>query len=277
MIGERERADVASPSALNTVPHPRVSATPGSSLRAWVRLAAAAILTLIYALRPLVTAALTLGRREAVVRSGTRTFHGLSRWLLRIMGVRVTIEGTPPAAPAVLCPNHISYLDILVLASVADTVFVSRGDIAGWPGIGPLSRLGGTVYIDRSRKRDTARAGDEVGAWLDRGFRTVVFLEGGAGTGEAVGTFRSSLLEPACARGTPCAAVTLRFSLPDDPGATVAQHVSWADDTPFGGHVLRLLRLRRIDVRVTIHPPRTGTDRKALAAALEADCRSALE
>ncbi|MCE9638140.1 MAG: 1-acyl-sn-glycerol-3-phosphate acyltransferase [Planctomycetes bacterium] len=224
---------------------------------------------------------MTLGRREAVVRSGTRAFHGLARVLCPVFGLRVTLTGSVPAGPVLLCPNHLSYIDVLVLASVADAVFVSRGDVARWPGIGPLSRLGGTVYIDRSRKRDAARAGSEAGDWLDRGFRVVVFLEGRAGTGETVLPFRSSLLEPACVRGLRCAAVSLAYSLPsetlgDGPDApSVAREVAWADETPFGAHVLRLLGLKRIDVRVTIHPPRVGGDRKVLAAALERDCRSA--
>jgi hypothetical protein len=56
----------------------------------------------------------------------------------------------------------------------------------------------------------------------------------------------------------------------------VARDVAWADETPFVRHALRFLGLPRVDVRVTVHPSRTNPDRKALAAALEADCRSAL-
>lgn len=266
---------------VSNVPHETPPAYPdvrGGRLRALVRLALCLVLTGVYALRPLAAAVLTGGDRDARVRSGARALTALSRVLRRVLGVRVTVEGAPPPpGPCLLCPNHVSYLDVLVLASVTDAVFVSRGDVAGWPGIGALARLGGTVFIDRSRRRDAARAGDAVGVLLDRGFRAVVFLEGRAGTGDEVLPFRSSLLAPACARpGVPCIAATLRYGVPDDPGATVARTVAWADDTPFGAHVRRLLRLRRIDVRVTFHTPRRGTDRKALAAALESDCRTAL-
>ena len=266
---------------LHNVPHEPGCASPvarGGRLRASYRLAVCLVLTPIYALRPLATAVLTGGNRAAVARSGARTFSALCRVLGPVLGVRVEVEGdAPPPGPCVLCPNHVSYLDVLVLASVADAVFVSRGDVAGWPGIGPLARLGGTVFIDRARKRDAARAADEVGVALDRRLRAVMFLEGRATVGDAVLAFRSSLLEPACARpGVPCVAATLRYDLPDDPGSTVAGTVAWADETPFAKHVMRVLRLRTIAVRVTFHAPRTGTDRKALAAALEADCRRGL-
>jgi 1-acyl-sn-glycerol-3-phosphate acyltransferase len=197
--------------------------------------------------------------------------------LAPVLGVRIDAGGPAiPPGPCLVCPNHVSYLDILVLAWTADAVFVSRGDVAGWPGIGPLSKLGGTVFIDRSRKRDAARAAETIGAWLDRGFRVVVFLEGRNGTGGDVLTFRSSLLEPACARGVPCVPVAIRYTLPADTGATVARSVAWVDDTPFAKHAFRLAALPRIDVTVRAGAPRSGADRKALAAALEGDVRALL-
>jgi 1-acyl-sn-glycerol-3-phosphate acyltransferase len=156
-------------------------------------------------------------------------------------------------------------------------LFVSRGDVAHWPVVGALARLGGTIFLDRSRRRDAARAGDDVGVWLDRGFRVVVFLEGRAGPGGDVLPFRSSLLEPAVRRGVPCVGASIAYALPDDPGADVTQEVGWSDDAPFGAHVLRLLRRRRITAHVAFHAPRTGDDRKALAAALEEDVRRGLE
>jgi 1-acyl-sn-glycerol-3-phosphate acyltransferase len=190
----------------------------------------------------------------------------------------VRVEGEVPAGPLLLCPNHLTYLDILVVASVAGPVFVSMADLIGWPLLGPLSRLGGTVYLDRARKRDAARAAEQVGAYLDRGLRVAAFLEGGAGDGSRVLRFRPPLLEPACRRGVPCAAVSIRYTLPADAGgdAAVATHVAWADDTPIAAHAMRFLRIRRTEVRVVVHRPRTGPDRKALAAALEADVARAL-
>lgn len=268
---------------MGTLPQPAGSASPPadgprrSRGRALGRIAASAGLTAAFALRPLATAILTLGSRVRVVRSGTRAFHGLCRRLAGVLGLRIGLAGPAvPPGPCLVCPNHVSYLDILVLAWTADAVFVSRGDVAGWPGIGPLAKLGGTVFLDRSRKRDAARAADTIGEWLDRGFRVVVFLEGRNGTGDAVLPFRSPLLEPACARGVPCVPVAMRYALPRDPGATVARDVAWVDDTPFGTHAFRLAGLRGPDVSVRVGAPRTGSDRKALAAALEADVRAML-
>lgn len=248
----------------------------GGAIRAWPRLAASLAAGALYALRPAAVACVTLGDRVAVARSGVRTHRALARTLARILSLRIEAAGSLPDGPCVVCANHLSSLDIPVLASLTGGLFVSRADVAGWPFVGLLVRLGGTVFLDRSRRSDVVRAAAEVGGWLDRGFRVVLFPEGRATDGSAVLPFRPSILEAAARRGTPCVAATLVYSLPDDPGATVARDVSWAGDDSFASHALRFLRLRRIAARVTFHPPRTGADRKALAAALEADCRSGL-
>lgn len=262
---------------MHTLSHGDGHGASGGRLRAWAKLAASLPLVALLVLRPLAVAAATAGDRIATTRSGSRTLRAIARALAPILGLRVTVRGPLPGpGPCMICPNHVSYLDVLVLASVSDAVFVSRGDVAGWPVVGFLVRLGGTIFVDRSRKRDAARAADDVGAWLDRGLRVVVFLEGRVAPGDAVLPFRPSLLEPAATRGTPCHGATIRYSLPSDPGATVARDVSWHDETPFTSHVFGVLRLRRIDVDLTFHAPRTGDDRKALAAALESDCRGGL-
>lgn len=222
-----------------------------------------------------ILAAMRLIEAATATRIATRAFHRVCRRLPETFGVRTTVSGGPlPPGPCVLCPNHVSYMDILLVARAADVVFVSRGDLAGWPGIGFLARLAGTVFLDRSRRRDAARAADGIGEWLDRGFRVCVFLEGRNGDGADVLPFRSSLLAPACARGVPCVPVGIRYDTARSPGAVVARDVAWADDTPFGTHAMRLLGLDGADAHVAVGAPRTGPDRKALAAALEDDVRA---
>ncbi|MCG3135014.1 MAG: hypothetical protein HMLKMBBP_02507 [Planctomycetes bacterium] len=208
-----------------------------------------------------------------MVRSGSRSFHALSKRLCPLLGLRVSVAGSLPPGPVLVTPNHMSYLDVLVLASAGDSVFVSRADVANWPGIGPLSRLGGTIFVERERRRDAPRAAEEMGASLDRAFRVVVFPEGRAGDGADVQPFRSPLLESACRRGVSCVPVAIRY---DVPGGDAARDVAWADDTPFGSHAWRLLGIRAVHASVRIGPPRTGGDRKAMARQLESDCRALL-
>ena len=251
--------------------------TPRSRLRATVRAALAAIVTLPFALRPLVVGAFTLGSRKHMTRSGSRAFHAVAPILCHIVGLRVRSSGDLPGLATLVAPNHLSYLDVLVLATVYDSVFVSRADVRGWPGIGILSRLGGTIYVDRAKKRDAVRTGDDVGNALLSGLRVTVFLEGRAGDGSELLPFRSSLLAPACAAAVPCVAASLTYDVSSTSGGTVARDVAWTDEKPFMAHVMNLLSLPSIDAHVRFGPVRVGTDRKALASTLADDCRRGAE
>src|SRR4051812_14764655 len=53
------------------------------------------------------------------------------RWGQRfssLLGVELTVHGTPPAAGMLAC-NHLSYLDIVVLASTRPQVFLSKAEV----------------------------------------------------------------------------------------------------------------------------------------------------
>ncbi len=199
-----------------------------------------------------------------------------ARWLCWAFRLRVRVTGSVPDGPVVFTPNHLGYIDIPVLGALRPGFFVSRADVRHWPLLGPLSRLGGTLYIERDRRRDTHRIAESVEALLREGRALFVFLEGRAGPGDHVQPFHSSLLRAAVATGTPCVPIALRYRLPDAPDADVGTVVAWHDASPFLRHAWRLACQRRIEVDVQVLPPRTGDDRKSLAAALGNDVRKAL-
>ncbi len=240
------------------------------------RIALAALISL--GIAPL--AVLAMCSRLLGAALATRSLGAVTRlWCRAVaagLGVRLRVRGPAPPRPALLAPNHVSYVDVLAVGSVAGCAFVSRADVAGWPGIGWLARLGGTVFLERARRRDTHRATDDVRRVLASGGRLVVFLEGRAGPGDRVGPFHSSFLEAAVQTGTACVPVAVSYRLPRRPDLDTRQVVAWHDASLFVAHAWRLLRAGPIEADVHVGTPRTGTDRKELAAALEADVAALL-
>src|SRR5256885_13077216 len=53
--------------------------------------------------------------------------------------------------------NHISWLDIPVLHAARHSRFISKSDVKGWPLIGTLATAAGTLYIERTSRRDARR------------------------------------------------------------------------------------------------------------------------
>jgi 1-acyl-sn-glycerol-3-phosphate acyltransferase len=199
-----------------------------------------------------------------------RMFRILSSGTAWILGVRIRTIGSLPAAPYLLVSNHLSYLDIVVFSSVLPARFVAKREVRGWPLIGPLSWLLGTIFIDREQKRDALRVLDQLDGALQGSDGALVFPEATSSDGAAVLPFRPALLEWAAVRRFPVHAASLSYQA--GPGAPpVAQSVCWWGDMPFGQHFLGLARLDQVEATIRFLPePITDSDRKCLAMRLHA-------
>ena len=195
-------------------------------------------------------------------------FRAWSRGVLRVLGVRRSVSGTPPEGAFLLVSNHLSYLDVPLLASELGAVFVSKSEVADWPVAGRLSRSIGTIFVERGRKRQIPRVNASIAGALGEGRGVVVFPEGTSSKGEAVARFRTSLLAPAAEGGWRVHTATVHYATRDpDPPASLA--VCWWGDMGFLAHLRELLGLRLVEARVTFGAePVRERDRKLLAEKL---------
>ncbi len=66
------------------------------------------------------------------------------RWIVRAAGVRVRVTGAAaPAGGLLLVANHVSWLDIPLLAVVRPARMLAKSEIRRWPVAGPLAARGG--------------------------------------------------------------------------------------------------------------------------------------
>jgi 1-acyl-sn-glycerol-3-phosphate acyltransferase len=205
-------------------------------------------------------------RRDPAGRA--RWLARLTRRMLRVMHVSVRSVGAPPAGGVLLTPNHLGYLDVLVLAATHPVVFVAKSEVRAWPVFGWMAAAGGTRFIERGRPRDVARIGAEIGTALARGTGVVVFLEGTSTDGRQVAPFHASLLGSAVKDGWAVAPVALGYRV--EPGHSVEQEVAWWGDMTLTPHLWNLLTLGHIEATVAWGRVESAadTDRKALAARL---------
>jgi lyso-ornithine lipid O-acyltransferase len=89
--------------------------------------------------------------------------HLYHRALCRICGFDVTQVGRlPDAGPCLIVSNHVSWIDIIALSSLAPMSFVAKREVGTWPVFGWLAKLQRTVFIDRERRHSTAQSRDEL-------------------------------------------------------------------------------------------------------------------
>ncbi|MFF4172417.1 lysophospholipid acyltransferase family protein [Streptomyces sp. NPDC001744] len=240
----------------------RVGRRPGTAtagpLRALARLAAGAGTVLLGVLLAPGTAPLPSATRLALVRCWART-------VVRAFGVRARYTGNPaPAGPLLVVANHVSWLDVPLLAAVLPGRAVAKAEVRHWPVLGTLAALGGTLFVERDRLRalpGTVRA--VTGALADGG-RVVVFPEGSTWCGRAGGRFRPAVFQAALDAG--CAVQPVRIAYRPTEGA------AYVGDDPLGASLWRVVTTRRLTAEVHAADPLPGgryPDRRALAAAAE--------
>ena len=191
-----------------------------------------------------------------------------SRRALRIFKFTAQVAGPVPSG-GLLVSNHLSYLDVPVMASLTPAVFVAKHEIKSWPVIGWLARLAGTLFIDRGRRMDVAPVNAAVQTALEGGALVVVFPEGTSSNGRTVLPFKSSLLEPATRQIHSLTISLIQYELDDgDAGNDVCY---WSDVT-FFEHLLNLMSKRtfRASVRFAAIPS-IETSRKELAQQLHSE------
>ncbi len=198
-----------------------------------------------------------------------RMQHGIFRWwsrrFLRLLNVEVEIIGDVPGHGALLVSNHLSYVDIPLIAHVLPPRFVAKAELRSWPLVGWCCRGVETIFVDRASRLDTSRVAAEIRAGLERGDNVVLFPEGTSGPGHDLMPFRPSLLAPPAAADLPVHYSALKYeTAPDQPPAFMA--ISWWGDMPFAPHAKQLLMLDSF--RAKIHfgdSPVHHSDRKVLA------------
>jgi lyso-ornithine lipid O-acyltransferase len=218
-----------------------------------------------------------------------RPLHGLNRpWTpyitqavcraaFPIMGLRITVTGTPMTEKGAVVANHSSWLDIFALNAVQRVYFVSKSEVERWPLIGWLARATGTVFIAR-KGSEAKRQQALFEARLRAGHKLLFFPEGTSTDAIRVLPFKSTLFAAFFTHGLDhilhIQPVTVIYHAPkgQDP-----RYYGWWGNMDFAPHLLHTLStLRQGRVEVIFHPP-VAVDafagRKALAAHCEAVIR----
>lgn len=210
----------------------------------------------------------------------------------RMAGITVRQEGAPLNASEVggylLVSNHVSYFDVAALAPIHPMAFVAKSEVAGWPVIGWLAGLAGTLFVDRKSRIASARDKRAIRARLDRGEAIVLFPEGTSSDGQRVLPFKSALLgavdagEGEGARDIWVQPVSLTYK--SSWGMALNRRsrpaYAWYGDMDFLPHKWGAYVQGPLEVVVRFHPPvrrSAFATRKDLSAWCETVIRAGLE
>ena len=207
------------------------------------------------------------------------------RLICRAFALEVEVTGIPVQdARTIYVGNHISYLDIPVIAGILPASFVAKAEVASWPVFGFLAKLQQTAFINRSRKA-VAHEKTALSALLAKGKSLIIFPEGTSSDGRTVLPFRSSLFGLALDDPIRPTIQTFTLELVSVNGHPVTSQedrdlYAWHGDMTLMPHFWSFAKSHGAKVRLHFHPPlqvQQVNDRKELASLCHKQVASILE
>jgi 1-acyl-sn-glycerol-3-phosphate acyltransferase len=223
-------------------------------------------------------------------RRRDKTVQGWSRWLMASVGVQVRLNAKLRPGDldrdtygCMIVANHVSWLDIFVINSVAPSCFIAKDDIASWPLVGTLVGSVGTLFLERGKRHAVHNMIKQVEQALKDGRRIAVFPEGTTSDGRHLLPFHANLIEAAVQAKSTVVPIGLRYF--DERGTLLSGEqgvVFFAGDITFVQSVIRIVQAPGVIAEVVALPDSTAIgeplvkQRHALASAARLQISQAL-
>ncbi len=164
-----------------------------------------------------------------------------------------------------LMSNHVSWLDIFAIDSLAPASFAAKSEIASWPLAGTLVGRAGTVFIERGRRHAVHGVILRMGEKMQAGLRAAVFPEGTTSDGRRLLPFHGNLVQAALNAGAPMVPIGIRYMDPDGEPSHAAIFIG---DTTFLQSLWAITGHPKVIVEVHVLPailPAPGLKRQHVA------------
>lgn len=151
-------------------------------------------------------------------------------------GVQVVQVERVPQTHGLWVSNHVSWLDIPVVGSVAPVFFLSKAEIGEWFIFGRLAKAGGTLFIKRG-SGDANEVSNQIADFLQQGSSVVFFPEATTTDGKQIKKIYGKLLKASIDTGLPICPMVIAY---------VDKDGKLSDDAAYCGNRTMADSLRRV-------------------------------
>jgi 1-acyl-sn-glycerol-3-phosphate acyltransferase len=208
---------------------------------------------------------------------------GFSKFLLYVAGIKFETENNDVDLNDknyLIVSNHLSYIDILIIASLFPSVFITSNEIKHSKFLGLIAKLGGCIFIERCSVKDLLNDIETVSNVLRVGFSVVLFPEGTSTNGERVLPFKRAFFESSIKSGVDIRPVCIKYLEINNEIISPQNRdiIFWYGDMTFFSHLIRLLLAENIKIKIVfpgdmkIEPGLNG--KEAARLAYESICRA---
>lgn len=177
-----------------------------------------------------------------------------AKFCLRFMGIEVKAQGLQQMPHGLIVCNHLSYIDVLILAALKPACFVTSVEIKETPVLGQICQLAGCLFVERRSRQNLSQEVAELSYALKTGIPVLIFPEGTSTNGEEVLRFRRPLFQAALDAQVPVVALSLNYLELD--GAYVNKHnrdkICWYGEMSFLPHLWSFFQARKLVAQVNV-------------------------
>ena len=185
---------------------------------------------------------------------GFRYRRKFTQVAMRILGVKLTVQGQAHPSPALYASNHRSLLDPIIELHFIDAYIVSKSEVEKYPLVGRGAKETGVVFLKRESRQSRAATRMAIKELLESHKSVLLYPEGTTSNAHTTREFKPGAFEIAAEVGVPVVPVSIQYS---DP----SHH--W-EDGPMLKFFIRKFGQKRIEVRLSIGEPMVDQDPRAL-------------
>ncbi len=173
------------------------------------------------------------------------------------MGLEIEIQGNIPDQPAIIMPNHRSYVDVMLLPSKIPLVYVAKAEVAKWPVIGWGANAMHTVWVNRNSADSRRETRNQIKERLQANESVIVFPEGTTHTGPEALPLKPGMFYVVADGGFKVVPTAIEYQ---------DVEAAWVGKDTFIPHFLEQFGKRKMKVKVRFGDPIWNADGEKLRA-----------
>lgn len=191
-----------------------------------------------------------------IISRWTKIFN---RFLRLIFKIKIIIEGDTSylgKSGILIVSNHLGYLDGIVLGSIFAVVYTTKIQVKSWPLFGWMTKVSGTIFIDREKKGKVSDYIQQTARMLKSKVNVLVFPEGTSTNGQRLLPFQSIHFQPPLMAKSVILPISITYTRIDKEEFSLdnRDRVCWYGQMKFYTHLLSVLELSNIEARLVLHP-----------------------
>lgn len=216
-------------------------------------------------------------KRRAVL---VKWLHFIAPSVLKVLDIQLSLtlpEKLKGSENHFIVSNHLSYIDVLLIAATTPTVFVTSVEVKN-SFLGYFAKAAGCLFVERRKRASVTQDSGKIASALREGFNVALFPEGTTSNGVGVLPFKGSLFASTIEALTPIlpACINYRYVNGEEIHTSTADSIFYYGTMGFLPQLWRLLALENVWVELQFLP-RVKISKESNRKDLALDCYKSIE